>query len=480
MIKKIFCVFFSVMMCNFANANIYIYGEIARDVILTHIDKEYQIAALKEYNAQLKQSSNYTMSGLGLYKVCAKAGWDITTDEGKKKCDNFVNALLEQGKYKYYTVCGKDKGTSGGTEYCVTDIFSDIEVQLFQAKKLAQEYARVKYKDDIICSSDTRNGAISRIDDYLKCTSRLKPVYYEFKFDDLKEGDMAKAKYREMQYHKAICAIHGGFFDSQSADSSGKIMFGIKNPDTSDYVCVIRNDDNCRRFKSALSSKMGVEVTPISKHECKISNSTVSANVKYYAVFDGDVFTIYDSDNKAIKKWSARSGRGKKPDDENKTDCQLAQYQYCPDIGPTPSGKYLVRQQDVQYAKDRSIADASVVRWVKGGTHWDGKKRSESEVSYGMFRVPLIPLPGTDTKGRDSMYVHGGRFAGSAGCIDLVQHNNDFFEWFQSQDSDLEINVKYKIDTNKYCSLCDGDFCEPCKCKEEINKSTHETNCEYI
>jgi hypothetical protein len=38
---------------------------------------------------------------------------------------------------------------------------------------------------------------------------------------------------------------------------------------------------------------------------------------------------------------------------------------------------------------------------------------------WGDWRVPLIPDPGTDTKGRGGFYLHGGRRPGSGGCIDI-------------------------------------------------------------
>ncbi len=39
--------------------------------------------------------------------------------------------------------------------------------------------------------------------------------------------------------------------------------------------------------------------------------------------------------------------------------------------------------------------------------------------AWGDVRIPIEPEEGTDTFGRDRMYVHGGFIPGSAGCIDV-------------------------------------------------------------
>ena len=192
MIKKILCAFLMIMVSGIANANIHIDGKTVRKIVLEHIDSEHQVPALQEYNVQLKATGNFTMSAAGLYKVCTAAGWDIATPDGKTKCDNFVKALVAESDYKYYEICGKDKGKSGGTEYCVDNVFysliGGIQVTMLQADGLCKEYARVKYNDDIECSTNTRKGTINPLNDYVKCTSKLKPIYYEFKFDDVVES----------------------------------------------------------------------------------------------------------------------------------------------------------------------------------------------------------------------------------------------------------------------------------------------------
>ena len=86
---------------------------------------------------------------------------------------------------KYYKVCGDDKGKTAGTEICVEGVFNWINVGMLQAAGLAEEYARVRYNDDIACDNNYRT---SWNDDYVRCTSKNSKRYYEFQFDDVKES----------------------------------------------------------------------------------------------------------------------------------------------------------------------------------------------------------------------------------------------------------------------------------------------------
>ena len=104
---------------------------------------------------------------------------------------------------KYYEVCGDHKGKSGGAEVCVEGVFNWVNVGRLQASGLAEEYARVRYKDTVHC--DTVNIRTSWNDDYVKCTSMNSKRYYEFQFDDVKESiDSAIQKALVL----GICKIH--------------------------------------------------------------------------------------------------------------------------------------------------------------------------------------------------------------------------------------------------------------------------------
>ncbi len=109
-----------------------------------------------------------------------------------------------QANIKYYAVCGNDKGKTHGKEYCVEDFFNWTEVQLNTAIGLAQEYAYVKNKHNVMCSSDYRP---SWNDDYIKCSDVNNKYFYEFKFNDVVESD-DKDAHTDTVY--ALCKLYGG------------------------------------------------------------------------------------------------------------------------------------------------------------------------------------------------------------------------------------------------------------------------------
>lgn len=45
--------------------------------------------------------------------------------------------------------------------------------------------------------------------------------------------------------------------------------------------------------------------------------------------------------------------------------------------------------------------------------------RPDSPGDWGDWRIPIHPKTGTRTWERDNFFLHGGRFEGSAGCIDV-------------------------------------------------------------
>ncbi len=103
---------------------------------------------------------------------------------------------------RYYEVCGNDRGKTGGTEVCEKSTFNWVNVGQLQAVGLAEEYARVRYNDDIACDNDHRT---SGNDDYVRCSSKNSKRYYEFKFDDIKESIDADI---QKGLVLGICGIH--------------------------------------------------------------------------------------------------------------------------------------------------------------------------------------------------------------------------------------------------------------------------------
>lgn len=103
---------------------------------------------------------------------------------------------------RYYEVCGNDRGKTGGAEVCEKSTFNWVNVGQLQAVGLAEEYARVRYNDDIACDNNYRT---SGNDDYVRCSSKNSKRYYEFKFDDIKESIDADI---QKGLVLGICGIH--------------------------------------------------------------------------------------------------------------------------------------------------------------------------------------------------------------------------------------------------------------------------------
>ncbi|MDW2994655.1 MAG: hypothetical protein R8N24_01335 [Alphaproteobacteria bacterium] len=284
--RKIFCAFLMMFISVFAHANIHIDGNVAKQVILSHIDTTYQSAALDVYNQQLESSGDYTISASGLYQVCIAAGWDIKMPDGKTKCDSFVKSLLDGGSYTYYEVCGPDKGKSGGTERCIDNVFyhwytvADTQVTMLQADGLCKEYARIKFNDDIECSNKSRPGTVNPNNDYIKCTSKLTPTYYEFKFDDVVESKDINIT---ASVGKAICEMHGVDYIysqcSQHSTFSSEVKCYPAKCKTSDTNLCTKINESMKRF--------GYN-TKIQNNECVISENTIISESQLRTAFGID------------------------------------------------------------------------------------------------------------------------------------------------------------------------------------------------
>ena len=72
-----------------------------------------------------------------------------------------------------------------------------------------------------------------------------------------------------------------------------------------------------------------------------------------------------------------------------------------PDAGPIPKGSYTGRSSNL--SNPGILGD--VARNILG--------------DWGDWRMPLDPDPGTKTYGRSGFFLHGGRYSGSAGCVDV-------------------------------------------------------------
>ena len=72
------------------------------------------------------------------------------------------------------------------------------------------------------------------------------------------------------------------------------------------------------------------------------------------------------------------------------------------EVGPIPRGEWEIESKELN--------DPGIIKDV-GRTIFKG--------DWGDWRIEIHPTKGTDTKGRKGIFMHGGLFKGSAGCIDV-------------------------------------------------------------
>ncbi|WP_416831167.1 tlde1 domain-containing protein, partial [Helicobacter ganmani] len=135
------------------------------------------------------------------------------------------------------------------------------------------------------------------------------------------------------------------------------------------------------------------------KKEAKRSEGIISLH------FNGKLLTIIiNKDDKEVQRISfqAVSGRAEKINNKYYFTYEKER-QMLKDKGPIPEGEYYIDME--------KITEAVFYR----------------NISWGKKNVP-IELNNQETYGRDGFYIHGGWSAGSAGCIDLWDKNEMFFE----------------------------------------------------
>lgn len=193
--KKITFALLSIFLVVPCMANIHINSEIVAEVVAKHFPNK-RLECIREYNAQVKASNGAGIAASKLWNVCAAGGLDIKQSADKEKCRKFVNELVKSATVKYYEVCGQHKGKTGGTEYCINNIFTNkvyggIQVNESIGEFLSKEYAIIKHGDSSLqCSKKIRETKvmIGAPEYFIKCASKNKNAFYEFQFDDLKES----------------------------------------------------------------------------------------------------------------------------------------------------------------------------------------------------------------------------------------------------------------------------------------------------
>ena len=206
MMKRIFVILFGLLMA--------MPGQGA-GLRITEVDAFHRVlemyfpgdkAAQARVAATYRDNMNSEYIGPVLDAMCEAGG---ITDGGK--CTEFSNSILWGTTGVYYMPCDNykmpnDKGSSIKSQTkCLRVFYGDLKtnVQVASAVTLAQEYARVKLGDEIVCSKEYRT---SSNDDYIRCKSLKIKKYYEFQFDDVRESVDSRI---QQDIRKGIYYIHG-------------------------------------------------------------------------------------------------------------------------------------------------------------------------------------------------------------------------------------------------------------------------------
>jgi peptidoglycan hydrolase-like protein with peptidoglycan-binding domain len=137
-----------------------------------------------------------------------------------------------------------------------------------------------------------------------------------------------------------------------------------------------------------------------------------------------------------------------------------------PNAGPLPPGQYTVNPVESRKSGtgDVSFIESLRTLWqtMTGGVVSDKQKQFQadtnySRISWGNFRAAIIPSAKTETFGRSSFYIHGGKFAGSHGCIDLTDEMEDFAKFYgtwmaSTKKNSIPLTVNYGNSKNNFFS----------------------------
>jgi hypothetical protein len=129
--------------------------------------------------------------------------------------------------------------------------------------------------------------------------------------------------------------------------------------------------------------------------------------------FDGRTVTLHDRDGNFLGAYPATSG------EDGVTDPRARKQ------GPIPEGEYLLDPTETSEVRRLDY----LLRRSRG--------------DWGNFRVPVTPMPGTETHGRSGFFVHGGDTPGSAGCIDVGSQDEFLFPQLRKLEGPVRLRVEY-------------------------------------
>lgn len=206
------------------------------DAINTMVPETHREAAANEYQTQMDQTTG-TISVMGIYKVCAAAGFNINNTNGYTGCRRFINTIAEKSGFgigdanqqncktkfngiwtlsdteKQFQCVGRDghklvykKSCAGNGGECIK-IFDGLQTQEPNGREFILAYGKQKGLD-FTCwyTYDSRRDITSPLgQDYIMCSAGGKA--YEFEFDDLIQDPGTKSIESE---NVTMCEMFGG------------------------------------------------------------------------------------------------------------------------------------------------------------------------------------------------------------------------------------------------------------------------------
>ncbi len=207
------------------------------DTINTMVPESHRLSAADEYQKQM-DSTTGKISVLGIYNVCAAAGFNINNTNGYNGCRLFINTIAEKSGFgsgsatqqncktkfngiwalspdgKQYQCVGKDgyklvyhASCDGAGGDCIKD-FSSLQTQEPNAREFIQAYGQQKNLQ-FTCwyTFDESRWQLNNPfpQDYIRCSAGGKA--YEFEFDDLIQDPGKTAVESE---NTALCEMFGG------------------------------------------------------------------------------------------------------------------------------------------------------------------------------------------------------------------------------------------------------------------------------
>lgn len=220
----------------------------------------------------------------------------------------------------------------------------------------------------------------------------------------------------------------------------------IMTPANVDYYRIQNRWDNIDNKSNTNSSSL--KNSPLSAMDMSYDGDYLTANA-YRISQQGDTI------NKKSFKKRAYSGRSVGKDGNNNplfdfsNEAQLKEGE-----GPIPEGDYYINPQNIQryeptnYEEVGNIVAGAINSYIIDpiGVKRIGN-RPGGKYSWGAGLIDIIP-ESTNTTKRGGFTIHGGEEPGSAGCIDMLDNDDELFKFIEQNRENLT-NVPLKVNYSK-------------------------------